>query len=159
MTIPEASQLLLQAGAIGRGGEILILDMGEPVSILELAEDTISLSGLKPFEDIEVVFTGPRLGEKLLEQLDLKSESFARTRHPKIFIGRLSAYPEMKVSAALKVLEALSNASDEPALRKFLMELLPEAQLGPAINGNGNGAATKAGAWFKDGEGWSEQRV
>lgn len=143
MTIPEASQLLLQAGAIGKGGEILILDMGEPVSILELAEDTISLSGLKPFEDIEVVFTGPRPGEKLLEQLDLKSESFARTRHPKIFIGRLSAYPEMKVSAALKKLEVLSKASDEPELRKFLTELLPEAQLGPAINGNGKATSTR----------------
>ena len=98
---------------------------------------------MKPFEDIEVVFTGTRPGEKLLEQLDLKSESFARTRHPKIFIGRLSAYPEMKVSAALKKLEALANAFDEHELRKFLAELLPEAQLGPALNGNGKAASTR----------------
>lgn len=129
MTIPEATRLLLQAGAIGEGGEILILDMGEPVSILELAEDTITLSGLKPFEDIEVVFTGPRPGEKLLEQLDLQSESFAKTRHPKIFIGKIAAYPEAEVTAALKRLEELAAREAHDELRSFLSELLPEAEL------------------------------
>lgn len=129
MTIPEATRLLLQAGAIGEGGEILILDMGEPVSILELAEDTITLSGLKPFEDIEVVFTGPRPGEKLLEQLDLQSESFAKTRHPKIFIGKIAAYPEAEVIAALKRLEELAAREAHDELRSFLSELLPEAEL------------------------------
>jgi len=129
MTIPEATRLLLQAGAIGEGGEILILDMGEPVSILELAEDTITLSGLKPFEDIEVVFTGPRPGEKLLEQLDLQSESFAQTRHPKIFIGKIAAYPETKVQAALARLEQLATREAHDELRSFLGELLPEAEL------------------------------
>lgn len=65
MTIPEASRLVLQARAMGAGGEIFILDMGEPINILKLAEDTITLSGLKPFEDIKVIFTGFRPGEKL----------------------------------------------------------------------------------------------
>ena len=129
MTIPEATRLLLQAGAIGEGGEILILDMGEPVSILELAEDTITLSGLKPFEDIEVVFTGPRPGEKLLEQLDLQSESFAQTRHPKIFIGKIAAHPETEVQAALTRLEELATREAHDELRSFLSELLPEAEL------------------------------
>ncbi|HVQ40405.1 MAG TPA: nucleoside-diphosphate sugar epimerase/dehydratase [Pyrinomonadaceae bacterium] len=129
MTIPEATRLLLQAGAIGEGGEILILDMGEPVSILELAEDTITLSGLKPFEDIEVVFIGARPGEKLLEQLDLQSESFAKTRHPKIFIGKIAAYPEAEVKEALERLEDLANREAHEELRAFLSQLLPEAEL------------------------------
>ena len=129
MTIPEATQLLLQAGAIGEGGEILILDMGELVSILELAEDTITLSGLKPFEDIDLVFTGTRPGEKLLEQLDLQGEGFAKTRHPKIFIGKIAAYPEAEVRTALKRLEALAAREAHVELRSFLSELLPEAEL------------------------------
>jgi FlaA1/EpsC-like NDP-sugar epimerase len=129
MTISEATRLLLQAGAIGEGGEILILDMGEPVSILELAEDTITLSGLKPFEDIDVVFTGPRPGEKLLEQLDMQSESFTKTRHPKIFIGKIAIYPEARVNVALKRLEDLAAQDAHEELRNFLNEFLPEADL------------------------------
>jgi FlaA1/EpsC-like NDP-sugar epimerase len=129
MTIPEATRLLLQAGAIGEGGEILILDMGEPVSILELAEDTITLSGLKPFEDIDVVFTGSRPGEKLLEQLDMQSESFTKTRHPKIFIGKIAVYPEAEVNLALKRLEDLAARESNEELRNYLNELIPEAEL------------------------------
>ncbi len=67
---PKRRSLVLQAGAIGEGGEIFILDMGEPVRILDLAKDTITLSGLKPYEDIEIVFTGMRPGEKLFEELE-----------------------------------------------------------------------------------------
>ena len=80
MTIPEAAQLVIQAGAIGQGGEIFILNMGKPVSILELAKDTITLSGLKPFEDIEIVYTGLRPGEKLFEELETNEEQVAKTR-------------------------------------------------------------------------------
>ncbi len=133
MTIPEASQLVLQAGAMGAGGEIFILDMGEPISILELAKDTITLSGLKPFEDIEVIFTGPRPGEKLFEELDTKGESVAQTRHPKILIGRIATYPEAEISAALERLEQLSASGSPEEIRQFLGSLLPEAQLGVAI--------------------------
>jgi FlaA1/EpsC-like NDP-sugar epimerase len=71
MTIPEASQLVLQAGALGTGGEIFILDMGEPVKIVNLAEDMIGLSGLTPYEDVDIVFTGVRKGEKLFEELEI----------------------------------------------------------------------------------------
>src|SRR4029079_12749704 len=81
MTIPEAAQLVLQAGAMGQGGEIFILDMGKPVRILELAKSAITLSGLRPFTDIEIVFTGMRPGEKLFEELELTEEQTARTRH------------------------------------------------------------------------------
>ncbi len=94
MTIPEAAQLVLQAGAIGEGGEIFILDMGEPVRILDLAEEMITLTGLRPYVDMDIVFTGLRPGEKLFEELELAGEQIAKTRHPKIFIGKLAAYPD-----------------------------------------------------------------
>ena len=92
MTIPEASQLVLQAGALGAGGEIFILDMGEPVKIVTLAEDMIRLSGLIPYEDIDIVFTGVRKGEKLFEELEITGENLDKTNHPKIFIGKIAAY-------------------------------------------------------------------
>jgi FlaA1/EpsC-like NDP-sugar epimerase len=88
MTIPEAVQLVLQAGVIGKGGEVFVLDMGEPVKIVDLARDMIELSGLKPYEDIEIVFTGIRPGEKLHETLFYSDESLAYTPHSKILITR-----------------------------------------------------------------------
>ena len=129
MTIPEAAQLVLQASAIGEGGEIFILDMGEPVRILVLAKDTITLSGLKPFEDIDIVFTGMRPGEKLFEELETSDEKMIRTRHPKIFIGRLAAYPEQQIRTALDRLSVFAMNGWDGELRKGLNDLLPEAQL------------------------------
>lgn len=129
MTIPESVQLVLQAGAMGEGGEIFILDMGEPVSILDLAKDTITLSGLKPYEDIEIVFTGIRPGEKLFEELQTDAESVAKTRHPKIFIGKIAKYPSEEVSKALTQLALLADDGVGNGLRKCLNELLPEANL------------------------------
>ncbi len=99
MTIPEAAQLVLQAGAMGEGGEIFILDMGEPVRILDLAEEMITLTGLRPYVDMDIVFTGLRPGEKLFEELELSGEQIAKTRHPKIYIGKLNAYPPDDVAA------------------------------------------------------------
>jgi FlaA1/EpsC-like NDP-sugar epimerase len=129
MTIPEAAQLVLQAGAIGEGGEIFILDMGEPVRILDLAKDTISLSGLKPFEDINIVFTGMRPGEKLYEELQTTEENLIRTQHPKIFIGRLPEYPQEKIRHTLDRLSVLAVNGWDRELRKLLSDLLPEASL------------------------------
>jgi FlaA1/EpsC-like NDP-sugar epimerase len=129
MTIPEASQLVLQAGAMGNGGEIFVLDMGEPVRIMDLARDTITLSGLKPGEDIDVVFTGIRPGEKLFEELEISEEQMTRTRHPKIFIGMIAGYPPERVQYLLRQLAILSQNGHEPELRRFLSEMLPEAQL------------------------------
>lgn len=129
MTIPEAAQLVLQAGTMGKGGEIFILDMGEPVSILDLAKDTITLSGLKPFEDIDIVFTGLRPGEKLFEELETNGEQIAKTRHPKIFIGKIATYPAEKVREALIQLTILSMNEEVDELRKFLNGFLPEARL------------------------------
>lgn len=129
MTIPEAAQLVLQAGAMGNGGEIFILDMGEPVSILELAKETITLSGLKPFEDIDIVFTGLRAGEKLFEELDWANERITKTRHPKIFIGEIAAYPTAEVADALERLAYLSGNHLEFETCQFLSEFLPESNL------------------------------
>jgi FlaA1/EpsC-like NDP-sugar epimerase len=129
MTIPEAAQLVLQAGALGVGGEIFVLDMGDPVRILDLAKETITLSGLRPFEDINIVFTGVRPGEKLYEELQTSDERVEKTRHPKIFIGRIAAYPEEKVRHALERLSLLAENGWDRELRRAINELLPEAQL------------------------------
>jgi FlaA1/EpsC-like NDP-sugar epimerase len=130
MTIPEAAQLVLQAGAMGQGGEIFILDMGPPVRILDLAEEMITLTGLRPYVDMEISFTGLRPGEKLFEELELTGEHISKTRHPKILIGRLNAYPPEEVERALRYLSELARDGDGTAVRKFLNSLLPEANLG-----------------------------
>jgi FlaA1/EpsC-like NDP-sugar epimerase len=130
MTIPEAAQLVLQASAMGEGGEIFVLDMGEPVKIVDLAHDMIHLAGLTPGEDIEVVFTGVRPGEKLFEELGLDQEELEKTRHPKIYIGKLAAYPAARVEAAVARVDELSRRGDGEELREYLAELLPEARLG-----------------------------
>lgn len=129
MTIPEASQLVLQAGAMGEGGEIFILDMGEPVRILDLAKDMITLSGLKPYEDIDIVFSGVRPGEKLFEELETVGEHITKTRHPKIFIGKIAAYRSEEIQRALDRMREISSNGDDPAVREHLSELLPEARL------------------------------
>ena len=129
MTIPEAAQLVLQAGAMGEGGEIFILDMGQPVKILDLAKDLITLSGLKPYKDIDIVITGVRPGEKLREELEITEEGMSKTRHPKIFIGKLTAYPEEKMRQALAHLATLVCGASDDEIRRYLCELLPEARL------------------------------
>ena len=129
MTIPEAAQLVLQAGSMGEGGEILILDMGEPVRILDLAVAMITLSGLKPFEDMDIVFTGLRPGEKLHEELELFGEEIAKTRHPKIFSGKIAAYSAEDVERALSRLAELARDGHTEAIRVFLNKLLPEANV------------------------------
>jgi len=101
MTIPEAVQLVIQAGALGKGGEIFVLDMGEPVKIIDLARDMIILSGLKPEKDIRIEFTGLRPGEKLYEELFSDRENFAVTRHERIFIAPDTAFDSEEIRAEL----------------------------------------------------------
>jgi FlaA1/EpsC-like NDP-sugar epimerase len=144
MTIPEAAQLVLQAGAIGHGGEIFILDMGEPVRIVDLARDIITLSGLKPNEDIQIVYSGQRPGEKLFEELELTGEQITKTRHPKIFIGRIEAYPGDAVRRALERLEGLVRSCDQEELYRYLNDLLPGAQLAALGQSRGDAAANYA---------------
>jgi FlaA1/EpsC-like NDP-sugar epimerase len=126
MTIPEASQLVLQAGAMGAGGEIFILDMGEPVRIVDLARDLITLSGLRPDEDVDIVFSGIRPGEKLFEELSTSSENADKTKHPKIFIGRIRPHEWDRVTAAIERLFGLANGGDGASVRAALAALVPE---------------------------------
>jgi FlaA1/EpsC-like NDP-sugar epimerase len=136
MTIPEASQLVLQAGALGNGGEIFVLDMGEPVKILDLAKEIIRLSGLKPDEDIEIVFTGIRPGEKLLEELETDKEPLTETSHSKIFIVQIAPFPSEKIKKALAAVEQHCLFEDDIMIRRFLNDLLPEAVLEAQVQKN-----------------------
>ncbi|HEY0458040.1 MAG TPA: nucleoside-diphosphate sugar epimerase/dehydratase [Pyrinomonadaceae bacterium] len=129
MTIPEASQLVLQAGALGKGGEIFILDMGEPIKILDLAEDMIRLSGLEPYEDIDIVFTGIRSGEKLFEELEITGENLLKTEHPKIFIGKIAAYGDGEVDSILSNFEQAVRSADAAKIRALFNHFLPEATI------------------------------
>ncbi|HEX4417967.1 MAG TPA: polysaccharide biosynthesis protein [Kofleriaceae bacterium] len=126
MTIPEASQLVLQAGAMGSGGEIFILDMGEPVKIVDLARDLITLSGFRPGIDIEIKFNGVRPGEKLFEQLATDAEHADKTKHPKIFIGRIASQGWAEVMSGLADLTALADSGDAVGIRAALRALVPE---------------------------------
>jgi FlaA1/EpsC-like NDP-sugar epimerase len=126
MTIPEAVQLVLQAGVMGQGGEIFVLDMGEPVKILDLARTLIELSGLQPGRDIDIAFTGIRPGEKLYEELFLSHESYERTRHEKIFIATNSeANIPVGLNEAVIALAAVAECNDSAAIRKQMGELIP----------------------------------
>lgn len=128
MTIPEAVQLVIQAGAMARGGEIFILDMGEPVKIVDLAKDLIRLSGLEPGVDIEIQFTGLRPGEKLYEEVLMAEEGLQATKHEKIFISKPLPIDETKLREDLKRLFNLISSS--PSQIRFLIkELVPTYQI------------------------------
>ena len=126
MTIPEACQLVLEAGSIGKGGEIFILDMGEPVKIVDLAMDLIRLSGLTPGEDIEIEFSGTRPGEKLYEELSVSDEVADKTQHPKIFIGRFRATERSSLLGKIDDLHVACNAEKREALLQRLASIVPE---------------------------------
>lgn len=130
MTIPEAARLVIQAGAIGKAGEVLVLDMGEPVRIVDLAEDMIRLSGLKPGEDIEIVFTGVRPGEKLHEELHLAGENRLPTRHPKIMVADRKRRDPGAVHAAVRRLEELAAADQCDAVLAELRAVVPQFAAG-----------------------------
>jgi FlaA1/EpsC-like NDP-sugar epimerase len=154
MTIPEAVMLVLQAAALGKGGEVFVLDMGKPVGMVDLATDLIKLSGLKPRVqgrdggegndwDIEVVFTGVRPGEKLFEELFVDGEGYGRTRHEKIFVamnggdsaihggdcddGPATGRPE-ELDAMVDRLIGLAQAGDRAAVVRTLKEVVPQYQ-------------------------------
>ena len=129
MTIPEAAVLTLQAGAMGRGGEIFVLDMGEPVHILDLAKRMIEMSGYRRSSEIDILFTGVRPGEKLFEELQYSGESIDKTRHPKIFIGKIAGVPADELAFALSRLRELAASGSSDEIRAFLGAFLPEAQM------------------------------
>lgn len=143
MTIPEACQLVMQAGTMGAGGEIFVLDMGEPVKIVDLARDLITLSGLKVGEDIEIVFTGIRPGEKLFEELSVAEEHATKTRHPKIFIGHVREHEWAKVLDGIEALRRVVDGAPPAAVRAALQALVPEYT--PVVIEDRRPAARKAG--------------
>lgn len=126
MTIPEASQLILQAAAMGEGGEIFVLDMGKPVKIVDLAKTLISLSGFVPGEDIEMHFTGPRPGEKLFEELSVEGEDMQRTRHPKIGIWKNIPMDRDKLRAGIDELVTAARVDTHTGIVDKIRELVPE---------------------------------
>ncbi len=129
MTIAEAGQLILQAGVLGEGGEVFVLDMGEPVRISYLAEQLIRLAGNEPGRDIEIVYTGLRPGEKLFEELFHEHEDYAKTRHEKIF---LTHGQDVNLEWMIERLQRADQAVrryDDRELRKLLLELVPELRL------------------------------
>jgi FlaA1/EpsC-like NDP-sugar epimerase len=132
MTIPEACQLVLQAASMGRGGEIFILDMGEPVKIVDLARDLIRMSGLRPDDDIEIRFTGIRPGEKLYEELALEGEGAEKTRHPRIYVGRLETQDWEAISRLVKDLALVAESPDAAAIHATFQAIVPEYHL-PAL--------------------------
>ncbi|MDI9478314.1 MAG: nucleoside-diphosphate sugar epimerase/dehydratase [Bacillota bacterium] len=124
MTIPEAVQLVIQAAALGRGGEVFVLDMGEPVKIIDLAKDLIKLSGLKLGEDIDIEITGLRPGEKLYEELLHDTENSIRTEHERIYITRLEEIDDAALAAALEDLWEESCQDNAIAIIRLLMDLV-----------------------------------
>jgi len=126
MTIPEASQLIMQGAVMGDGGEIFVLDMGEPIKISYLAEQMIRLSGKVPGKDIEIAFTGLRPGEKLYEELFHEQECLAPTTHSKIMLARSRQVDWDALSAVLSEMEAACDEFNEGHLRMLIANLVPE---------------------------------
>ena len=128
MTIPEAVQLLIQAGTMGNGGEILMLDMGEPIKILDLAEDLIRLSGLEVDRDIKIAFTGLEPGEKLYEELLTPKEGVTATKHQRIFVAQLEGIEERQLLSQIEELSQLADALDAEGIVAKFQELVPTYQ-------------------------------
>ncbi|WP_342480568.1 nucleoside-diphosphate sugar epimerase/dehydratase [Paenibacillus sp. FSL L8-0340] len=124
MTIPEAVQLVIQSGSFAKGGEVFVLDMGEPVRILTLAEDLITLSGFEPYKDIDITFSGIREGEKLYEELLTDEENLGSTQHDRIFIGRPNVISQNQLELEFKRLERVL-AEEPSAIREVINQIVP----------------------------------
>ena len=131
MTIPEASQLVLQAAAMGDGGEIFILEMGEPVKIVDLARDLITLSGMVPDRDIKIEFTGMRPGEKMFEEINLSEEHATKTMHPRIWVGESHVPDRDKIAAKIDALLARSSEATPEEIRAGIAECVTEYRPNP----------------------------
>jgi FlaA1/EpsC-like NDP-sugar epimerase len=134
MTIPEASQLVLQAATMGKGGEIFVLDMGEPVKIVHLARELITLSGFRPDEDIDIVFSGMRPGEKLFEELSIEGEDMLPTRHPKIAAWQNKPADRKFLENNIKDMVAIADKQNHSKIVEIIKNLIPE-YIGDKSNG------------------------
>ena len=125
MTIPEACQLVLQAGAMSRRGELYVLDMGKPVKILDLAEALIRLMGHEPYKDIDIVEIGLRPGEKLYEELHIQGEEFEKTENDLIFVERDKPKTRQEIAATLEMLHEAANQNDDATAKHALKKAVP----------------------------------
>ncbi len=134
MTIPEASQLVLQSGAMAKSGELYVLDMGKPVKILDLAENMIRLSGYEPYQDIDIVETGLRPGEKLFEELLIKSEELDKTTNSMIFIERDTPKSKEEIQSLLSTLKNALDTMDDECVKSALHQVVPTYHLPEEVN-------------------------
>ena len=152
MTIPEAVQLVLQGATLSKGGEVFMLDMGEPVKIVDLARDLISLSGLEVGRDIDIVFSGLRPGEKLFEEMFAVGEQYERTQHQKIFIAaNASSFVPHGLDVSIWAMEQAASSNDRTAILRTLQNLIPEyvpaSSETPNLSANVKPSLTDASEW------------
>jgi len=140
MTIPEATQLVLQSGAMAKNGELFVLDMGKPVKILELAENMIWLSGYEPYEDIQIVETGLRPGEKLYEELLIRTEELSKTENSMIFIERDVPLTLQELDEKLAILQIAVASENDDAVRDALKSTVPSYSEPNSVNSGVQGA-------------------
>ncbi len=126
MTIPEASRLILQAGALGQGGEVFVLDMGTPIRIVDMARELIKRSGYEPDKDIEIKFVGLRPGEKLYEELIAAGEEVIKTSHEKIVVLKQNECDFPSLKAAISMLLRAAEDRDAAGIKRCLQEIVPE---------------------------------
>jgi FlaA1/EpsC-like NDP-sugar epimerase len=126
MTIPEACSLVLEAGNLGKGGEVFIFDMGQSVKIKDLAEEMVRLSGLEPYKDIDIKFTGLRPGEKLFEELLYDKETMDTLKNKKIMIANVRVFDFQQVSMWMDKLIQTADSYDKKEIVKVMKEIVPE---------------------------------
>ena len=134
MTIPEASQLVMTSGAMAKNGELYVLDMGKPVKIYDLAEEMIRLSGLEPHKDIEIVETGLRPGEKLYEELLIKTEEMDKTENDLIFIERDKPLSQEEIQRKLDILKEALATGHNTTVKEALMKVVPTYHTPEEVN-------------------------
>ena len=134
MTIPEAAQLVLEAGAMAGSSEVFVLDMGQPVKILDLAENLIKLSGYVPYVDIDIVETGLRPGEKLYEELLMKSDGLIKTTSSKIFIERQQEISQQEMDQKLEILRQALQLGDRESIRRAMKRVVPTCREAEEVN-------------------------